>query len=334
MQVKNNCHLITIYGIIYYNKQHLILPYRIQINIQTNLRGIMNKIIKYTVGVLLFIMAIGLIFCVKLANNIDSDMGNDTSASMDIIDSDDKLNLPIIMYHNIMDNKYKESKYEITVRSLEQDLIWLRNNGYTAVNSTMLYDYIDNGNLPNKVVMLTFDDGFYSYLKYLPSLMDKYDMRCIVGVVGAFTKFNKNTTATEKYKYLDYDDMAELAKCGRIEIANHTFDNHNIKNGAKGIAQRGDESTDEYRNRMGKDILSLENELAKYDLQMSCYVYPYGLYTKESENIIKSHNYRMSLTCAEKMNKISRQRKDLYLLGRFNRSSNRSCQDIITSNTK
>lgn len=289
----------------------------------------MKNIKKFTVAFLLLIMMASLIFGVRLLSSFVNNTDDYVKTNVDTANDNEILNLPILMYHNIIDNKYKESKYEITVNSLESDLKWLSANGFTAVNTQMLKDYVKTGNLPKKVVMLTFDDGFYSYLKYLPALMEKYDMRCLVGVVGEFTKFNKNTTAVEKYKYLDYDDIAELAKSSRIEVANHTYNNHRISNGFKGIAQRSGESIEEYRNRMSEDIVNLENELGKYDLHMACYVYPYGLYSKESENIIKSFNYQMSLTCAEKINKIGRTEKDLYLLGRFNRSHTRSAEEII-----
>ena len=50
-----------------------------------------------------------------------------------------------------------------------------------------LIRYVDQGTpLPEKPVMLTFDDGHYNYISYLLPLLEEYDMKAVVSVVGEF----------------------------------------------------------------------------------------------------------------------------------------------------
>jgi peptidoglycan/xylan/chitin deacetylase (PgdA/CDA1 family) len=84
------------------------------------------------------------------------------------------LNLPVLMYHRIGDNV---SRYEISMWNFEQQLAWLRDNGYTAVTLTEVYNYLYGyGRLPENSVVLTFDDGWASHWEAAATL-ERYGMR-------------------------------------------------------------------------------------------------------------------------------------------------------------
>ena len=51
--------------------------------------------------------------------------------------------LPIIMYHHISENPAQLGKYVITPQELEQDLIWLRDNGWHSISVQQLLDWYD-----------------------------------------------------------------------------------------------------------------------------------------------------------------------------------------------
>lgn len=65
--------------------------------------------------------------------------------------------LPIIMYHSILKDPKYTGKYVITPDQLEQDLIYLTENGYTTVTVQDLINHVQGtASLPEKPIMLTF----------------------------------------------------------------------------------------------------------------------------------------------------------------------------------
>ncbi len=73
--------------------------------------------------------------------------------------------LPIIMYHEV--NTKNLGKYIVSPKELEEDIIYLINEGYTTITieDLIAFEYNDI-ELPEKPIMITFDDGYYSSCKH------------------------------------------------------------------------------------------------------------------------------------------------------------------------
>jgi hypothetical protein len=70
------------------------------------------------------------------------------------------IDIPVLIYHRFGDSA---SQYQMPIWRFEQQLDWLRANGYHTVTLTELYDYVAGVvDLPPHPVVLTFDDGFLS----------------------------------------------------------------------------------------------------------------------------------------------------------------------------
>lgn len=246
--------------------------------------------------------------------------------------TDNGSELAILMYHNIIPDNMKPNKYEVNLKDLEQDFKYIRDKGYTTVLPSQLIAYTRGAKmiLPKKIVMVTFDDGFYNYNKYLEPLLNKYDINCVISVVCGFSKFNKNTSATGRYIYMDYDDMESIAKSDRVEIAGHSNDLHWQKDGRLGANKKRGETSADYRQVFMSDCALMENNLSKIGIKLSCYTYPYGAFCSDSEAMLKERGYNMTLVCEEKVNAITPDSKCLYKLGRYNRSGyGRSAEQIL-----
>ena len=76
-------------------------------------------------------------------------------------DSAGGVSLPVLMYHSVA--PVPEQQYCVTPETLESDLRYLQAHGYETVSPEELVAYTNgNGTLPEKPVMLTFDDGYYN----------------------------------------------------------------------------------------------------------------------------------------------------------------------------
>ena len=89
--------------------------------------------------------------------------------------------VPILMYHSVCVNKKVDSAYYITPEKLESDLRYLQEQGYSAVFISEIADYAEGqGDLPEKPVALTFDDGYYNWATNVLPLLEKYENLLIV----------------------------------------------------------------------------------------------------------------------------------------------------------
>ena len=88
--------------------------------------------------------------------------------SIVLANSEDYIEVPIIMYHSILKDSSRSNKYTVTPAVLEEDLKYIKDKGYTTVTIADLISYVYNDTpLPEKPIVLTFDDGHYNNYGYL-----------------------------------------------------------------------------------------------------------------------------------------------------------------------
>lgn len=240
--------------------------------------------------------------------------------------------LPILMYHHILKDTKKHGEFIISPDELEEDLKYLKKEGYTAVLPRDIMNYQKTGApLPEKPIMLTFDDGHLSYLEYVVPLLEKYEMCALVSVVGAYTNdYTEHPDRAVAYAYLDWNDITALSKSTHTEIGNHTYDLHKVANGRQGCARKKGETAEQHKKIFCADLLKMRKLIHDYTgTDADCFTYPFGFMCPETEEEIKNAGFKMSLSCTEGINKISRD-SSLFKLKRFNRPHGRSAQEILT----
>ena len=243
------------------------------------------------------------------------------------------LELPIIMYHQITENPEKCGKYSVLLSEFEGDLEYLRKNGYTTILVSELYDFVcGDMNLPDKTVMLTFDDGFESVYKLCYPLLKKYGMKAVAAVIGVQCELYSDIDDHNiNYSNMNWDAVYNLNHSGLVEIANHSYDlHHNEKGERKGMTKLKNETQEQYedviRNDIGKMQLLLKQRAG---VNAKTIAYPYGAYNQKTNEIMKSMGFICSFTCEEKIYVITKNQNELFGLGRFNRPSGVSGEDFF-----
>lgn len=236
-----------------------------------------------------------------------------------------EVKVPIIMYHSILKNNPHNSEYIISPEALESDLAFLNENGFTAITVNDLTDYVYNNKpLPEKPVMLTFDDGHYNNYYYAYPLMKKYNMKMVISVVGEYTEqFSKEDASNPNYSYLTWQQIDELQKSGYAEIQNHTYSMHKINSSRYGCMKSKSESVEEYQSLLCQDLTLLQNTLKeKTGTSPVAFTYPFGKISKYSFDVIKNMGFKASFSCEEGIAKITKTPDSLYRLKRFIRPPN------------
>lgn len=129
------------------------------------------------------------------------------------------LEMPILVYHHVRDFLPSESEqsreYVVTPTMFERQMQYLHDNGYTSVlikDVTLLLE--GTRPVPEKPVIITFDDGRLSQYNNALPVLTKYDMH------ATFFIFTNAIDANDKY--LTSSHIRELDALGH-EIASHTI---------------------------------------------------------------------------------------------------------------
>lgn len=245
---------------------------------------------------------------------------------VDVSASSEQIELPIIMYHSLSDSWNNKSKYVISPKLFEEDLKFIKEKGYTPIFVKDLIKYVYNeGNLPNKPIMLTFDDGYYNNFVYAYPLSVKYNSKIIISpIIKCTERYSEIKDTNINYSHITWENINEMIKSGYVEIQNHTYDLHSSnKNGRLGAARIYNEGDDHYKRVITQDILKAQEKIQKnINITPDAFVYPFGAVGKSSKSILKDIGFRCTIGCTSRINKISKDPECLYNLCRFIRFPN------------
>lgn len=205
-----------------------------------------------------------------------------------------------VMYHSVLNGT--KGRYIVSEKQLENDLIALKENGFVSVTAEEIVAYSEGrGLLPKKPVFITFDDGHYNNLFYAEKILKKHGFTAVVNVVGAYSEHSA-TSGDDKnpnYSHITWDEMAETAKRGVIYFGNHSYSMHKFKP-RYGIAQKPNESDEEYARALSEDTMKLHEKIKKYaGYDTVVYAYPFGKYSVFAKDTLKNLGYKITLTCNE-----------------------------------
>ncbi|MCL2313198.1 MAG: polysaccharide deacetylase family protein [Firmicutes bacterium] len=233
------------------------------------------------------------------------------------------LYLPVIMYHSILINP-KKNIYIISKDLFRQDLEYLKENGYTTILVKNLIRYTENKeDLPEKIILLSFDDGAFNNFKYAFPLVQQYGMSAVVAPIGhlasMYTDAVKKIEEKEnvEYSHASWPHLKEMADSGLVEIQNHTYKMHEIGD-RLGCKKKKNESLEEYEKKFVSDISKAQNIISeKIGVTPTAFFYPFGACSKCSVNILKKMGFKATFLCESKINKIKRDPESLFGLYRF-----------------
>ena len=185
--------------------------------------------------------------------------------------------IPVLLYHNFVtivpDSDPDNYSYINTPESFEENIKTLLDNGYTTISFKDLNDaYSGKSTLPNKPIIITFDDGYYSNYEYIYPILKKYNVKASIFVVT-----DKIDKEIDGIKYLTWDNCLEIQNSGLVEIFSHST-NHIFydKFPARRVRDDVKESYEEIEKHLGKQPLKV-------------FAYPYGAYTKETVKALKNN---------------------------------------------
>lgn len=131
------------------------------------------------------------------------------------------LKVPILLYHYIEDNTDERDFLRTSMATrpyfFEIQMKHLSLGGYTAISPSDLKSAFDGDtNLPEKPVIITFDDGFRDYYYNAFPVLKKYNLHAIVYMIANHIGRSGNLTV---------EMLREMIDSGVFELGSHTL-NH------------------------------------------------------------------------------------------------------------
>jgi peptidoglycan/xylan/chitin deacetylase (PgdA/CDA1 family) len=185
-----------------------------------------------------------------------------------------KPQVPVLCYHRI--EAGKKGEYTVSIANFTAQMKMLADSSYHSISPAQLYDYlVYNKNLPQKPMLITFDDSRAEHAAIAAPVMEKYGFRGVFFIM---------TITYNKKNYMTKKQIAQLAKSGHT-IGLHSWDHTMVpkyKEEADWQAQ----------------VVEPKKKLEKIVGQpVEYWAYPYGLYNhKSAEEMGKYFKLSFSLS--------------------------------------
>ncbi len=148
----------------------------------------------------------------------------DRTTTPRLIPPQDSVTLPILMYHHIKQLPPKASatwrNLTVSPQAFEAQLRYLAEQGYHTIYFSELIAYFNAGaSLPEKPIILTFDDGWIDHYTVVYPLLQKY---CMVGTFFPPVNWVENGNGKQVISW----EMIEEMSRGGMEFGSHTLNHH------------------------------------------------------------------------------------------------------------
>ena len=192
--------------------------------------------------------------------------------------------IPVLLYHHLvkeseMTASQKQNDSVLSVEQFSEQMQYLFNNKYYTASLYELELYIDGKMfLPERTVVITFDDGYRSNTRYAYPILKKYDFRATIFLITSMIGAKENVI-----EHANWDD---LKKCGDV------FNYHSHSHDLHKLSRNGQSAFINSTSAVVADDLLISKAL----LSTSYLAYPYGQYNRASKRGMADAGYRMGFT--------------------------------------
>ena len=215
----------------------------------------------------------------------------------------------VLNYHDIEDRPIEQRISDaITLSSdeLARQFDWLAAHGYHVVSlDDIVKAHEGQTSLPDKAVLLTFDDGYLStYTRVFP-LLKLFHFPAVIGLVTSWMEtpttrtIDYGKTPIDRQKMLNWNQVKEMIDSGLVEIASHSHDlHHDLLGSPQGSRlpaainriynenSKMYESDSDYHSRIRTDLATSRDIIARHTGHPPrAMIWPYGACNSETIEI-------------------------------------------------
>ena len=219
----------------------------------------------------------------------------------------DNTQLYVLMYHSFAEDGTECNDWTTTASCFREDIQWLVEQGYDFI---LPHDLVSGCLLPEKAVMLTFDDGYIDNYTLAYPILQEFGARAVISLITRLPDSNDSG-------FLSWEMCREMAGSGLVEFGSHTasFHEYDSEHGTYGIQRYPEETREAYEDRILPDLQesidAIEENLGQ---PVHLFAYPHGKKDDWAASFIQEH-FSITLVTRTGPSDIS---KGLYSLRRYN----------------
>ena len=228
--------------------------------------------------------------------------------------------IPILTYHDLTRDPDDVDDMTVTDERFRLDMEFLKEFGYTPLLSADLVA-IHKGAaaMPDKPVMITFDDGYWSNYSIAYPILQQTGMKAVISVIahnmegdapviedtpGEEAAEAEEPAAEPVRRRLSWQEMYEMVSSGLVEIGSHTYNAHNPQyggnsapDGINGVMRQEGETFSEYCERIGTDLRASLDLITQRtgQKQVLYFAYPYGAYDSWMDKLLDENGVAVSV---------------------------------------
>jgi peptidoglycan/xylan/chitin deacetylase (PgdA/CDA1 family) len=192
------------------------------------------------------------------------------------VDSVRQFAIPVLLYHDI--SFEFSDDYTITPALFAAQMEWLYANGYKAIS----FADLETGSSLDKAVIITFDDGYASFVHYAFPFLRDYGFKATINIIGEYIgtylsdRGARPTMSWDEYRYLKASGLVSLGShTDRLHVFSHQ--------GAAGVSD----------DLLLEDLQRLQKIFVReMGAPSEIIAWPYGLYNAKSIAIARKAGFR------------------------------------------
>lgn len=260
-----------------------------------------------------------------------------------------------LAYHDVEDTDPDQRFLAVRTDLLVAQLNWLHDNGYHAVSVDQILAASQGGKpLPPQAVLLSFDDGYSSFYTRVFPILKAFGWPAVWAPEGTWIstppgkKVDFGGLESARGRFATWEQVRDMSRTGLVEIASHTFDQHegilaNPQGNAEPaeITRRYDpathtyESDAAYRKRISDDARRITEKIRQVTGKAPrVWVWPYGAASGEAITIIGKQGYKMALTLDDGMGTVNRLMSEPRVLVSDSPPISDFAQDVLATETQ
>lgn len=222
----------------------------------------------------------------------------------------------VLSYHEVAPKgETLDSTYTVSPEHFKEQVEWLIQNGFHFISVQDILDYrLHDKKLPDKAVLMTFDDGYQSVYTNAFPLMKHHRIPFVIALVGSWMKTEDKVDFAghkiDRDKFMSQKAIQEMVASGLVEVASHSYASHNgvignpqgntqpAMTARKYLLATGQyEDERSYKHRIHNDLSENNQFLESYTGQKPrVIVWPYGHYNIETRRIAETLGMSIGLT--------------------------------------
>lgn len=188
-----------------------------------------------------------------------------------------KQGVPVLNYHQINDTE--KNALTVNTEQFEAQMKYLSENGYTTITPEEMLDAWENGTaLPEKPVIITFDDGYLDNYNHAYPVLEKYQLKATIFLISDYVGTYPN--------YVTWSDVQEMNDSGLIDFESHTLSHEELTKAP---------SLDEAKHQLAGSKEAIEWNIGD-GKPVRFIAYPCGEYDADIEQATKDAGYRAAFT--------------------------------------